>query len=259
MINNKHLEYRKKIIKELKRVLIDTENLNFLPTSELKTKYKDCFRKDFDTKTQSDKNLKKSRKAKARFNKKNSSKFALALNILKRYYYYHKQETIKLEINKKQVYKLILRDFNVKIESNEHLISLKENKALEPFKIRSIRKPRTRKGVKNDFRSKYKNYLQSDDWRKKREELFLERGKVCEKCGSKENIQVHHLRYRNLFNEKLEDLQVLCKPCHMEEHEIDENNKKPKHNYRSKEIIEVKRYKRNGVLIEKRITIKKGM
>lgn len=64
----------------------------------------------------------------------------------------------------------------------------------------------------------YDRYIKSSKWRKKREELFLERGKICEKCSSGDNIHVHHLHYDNLFDEKLEDLQVLCKECHRKEH-----------------------------------------
>jgi hypothetical protein len=75
---------------------------------------------------------------------------------------------------------------------------------------------------------KYKDYLQSDEWQKKRQQLFAERGKVCERCQSITNIQVHHKTYENIFNEKLSDLEVLCKICHENHHKRKETQPKKK-------------------------------
>jgi 5-methylcytosine-specific restriction endonuclease McrA len=61
---------------------------------------------------------------------------------------------------------------------------------------------------------KYAKYLMSAEWKAKREQLFELRGKQCEKCGSTKTIQVHHIHYRNIFKERMDDLQVLCKRCH---------------------------------------------
>jgi hypothetical protein len=66
--------------------------------------------------------------------------------------------------------------------------------------------------------SNYKKYLLSDKWQLKREKLFDVRGKICERCKSKKDIQVHHKTYKNIFNESLNDLEVLCKRCHMAHH-----------------------------------------
>ena len=78
--------------------------------------------------------------------------------------------------------------------------------------------------------NEYKEYLKSDKWKAKRESLFLHRGKRCERCGSVENIQVHHIHYRNIFVEELEDLMVVCKACHRKIHGFD----KPKVNTNKK-------------------------
>lgn len=64
----------------------------------------------------------------------------------------------------------------------------------------------------------YDKYIISSKWRNKREELFKIRGKICELCKSTSNIHVHHKTYKNLFNENMEDLQVLCKCCHSKVH-----------------------------------------
>lgn len=76
----------------------------------------------------------------------------------------------------------------------------------------------------------YKQYLKSDKWRLKRQEVFNRALKnansnnkhgVCEKCGYepfKPCLQVHHLSYDNIFNERLKDLILLCPYCHKEVH-----------------------------------------
>ena len=76
---------------------------------------------------------------------------------------------------------------------------------------------------------KYRNYLNSPQWQAKKQQL-LERSRkkagsdnifgVCERCGYKPwkpNLQVHHLTYERIYEEKLEDLILLCPKCHKEE------------------------------------------
>lgn len=72
----------------------------------------------------------------------------------------------------------------------------------------------------NERKKQYNKYIQSEDWKMKREELFEDRGKQCEKCGSINHLQVHHLTYENFGNESLEDLQILCRGCHLELHDL---------------------------------------
>jgi 5-methylcytosine-specific restriction endonuclease McrA len=81
----------------------------------------------------------------------------------------------------------------------------------------SLLKPMSVK-VQKVHKKQYEEYLKTTKWRNKREELFSLRGKKCEVCGSEKLIQVHHLTYKNIFNEPLEDLKVLCKNCHTEAH-----------------------------------------
>lgn len=66
---------------------------------------------------------------------------------------------------------------------------------------------------------RYSVYIESAAWRAKREKLFAARGKKCEYCKSTKNIQVHHLTYKRLGREWLQDLQVLCVTCHKAIHE----------------------------------------
>lgn len=56
------------------------------------------------------------------------------------------------------------------------------------------------------YRRLMKRVLERDDWR-------------CQKCGSLENLQVHHQILRSqLGNDSLDNLVTLCAHCHMAEH-----------------------------------------
>ena len=64
----------------------------------------------------------------------------------------------------------------------------------------------------------YQEYLQSPTWQHFKR-LALERAKYkCEKCGFKDQLDVHHLTYANLGKEKESDLRVLCRRCHKDAH-----------------------------------------
>jgi len=73
------------------------------------------------------------------------------------------------------------------------------------------------KSQKNKKRKRFKSkeeYYKSEEWKKIR--IFaLHRAKHrCQRCGASGVLQVHHSTYSNLYNEKPEDLEVLCKKCH---------------------------------------------
>ena len=56
----------------------------------------------------------------------------------------------------------------------------------------------------------YYKYLESHEWRQKREEVFIHHGKFCIACKTTTDLQVHHMTYQRVFNEKLRDLRVVC-------------------------------------------------
>ena len=65
----------------------------------------------------------------------------------------------------------------------------------------------------------YHEYLKSNDWKLKREEALDVYGKSCDVCYSeKDGLHVHHMTYKNIFNENMQDLQILCPSCHEKEH-----------------------------------------
>lgn len=64
----------------------------------------------------------------------------------------------------------------------------------------------------------YRAYLRSPEWRYRKYLVSLRSGGWCEWCGSRPARQTHHLSYRNLGHEPLEDLVDLCMGCHCKAH-----------------------------------------
>jgi len=66
---------------------------------------------------------------------------------------------------------------------------------------------------KNPFSSnEYDQYLKSEHWQDFSKKL-RDKYKQCIICGNKSE-HVHHLRYRNIWKENLDDVVVLCVGCH---------------------------------------------
>lgn len=83
-------------------------------------------------------------------------------------------------------------------------------------RIKKIRKPKKVKKVKR--KDRYNEYLKSKEWAIFRQKAFEHYGRACTKCGSKNNLHVHHETYKNIFKEEIEDVTILCEPCHEEVH-----------------------------------------
>ena len=73
----------------------------------------------------------------------------------------------------------------------------------------------------------YDKYMKSDAWAKKRAErlelddnkcVMCERPNGLQKDGVTPILQVHHISYKNLGNEPMEDLVSLCPSCHKRIH-----------------------------------------
>ncbi len=71
---------------------------------------------------------------------------------------------------------------------------------------------------KTDRQNKYQKYLLSEEWAMVRADMIMLNDGKCEECGSRKNLQVHHLTYKNLFHEEPGDLALLCSTCHMAAH-----------------------------------------
>lgn len=76
----------------------------------------------------------------------------------------------------------------------------------------------TNKIIKYPKQHWYHKYLKSPQWKYKHD-LIIERcNRLCEICKIDTATQVHHLHYKTIFNENLEDLIGICDNCHNLEH-----------------------------------------
>jgi 5-methylcytosine-specific restriction endonuclease McrA len=81
-------------------------------------------------------------------------------------------------------------------------------------------------------KNKYKDYLKSDEWADIRAVVIEIHGSICQSCLEKTRYpQIHHLTYKNLYNEEPEDLTLLCKKCHEKTHGIKKRIKYNKRNF----------------------------
>jgi 5-methylcytosine-specific restriction endonuclease McrA len=65
----------------------------------------------------------------------------------------------------------------------------------------------------------YRDYMSSMQWWAKKGEAIERAGHKCERCGATESLEVHHLTYDQLGDERPEDLLVVCPDCHRIEDE----------------------------------------
>jgi 5-methylcytosine-specific restriction endonuclease McrA len=89
----------------------------------------------------------------------------------------------------------------------------KDKSETDPLGWRDNRPGSVKKSEKKKFRSK-EEYYKSPEWEQVRVFAIHRANHRCQRCGSAGVLQVHHVTYDNLFNEKPEDLEALCKRCH---------------------------------------------
>lgn len=96
----------------------------------------------------------------------------------------------------------------------ELFINKHEILPLVPPKAKKPKKEKKHKSRKAD----YEAYIRSPEWQKFREKAFAALGRICSKCGSGKNLHVHHLHYMTFKRETIQDVAILCEPCHMDVH-----------------------------------------
>lgn len=110
----------------------------------------------------------------------------------------------------------LLRVSMDKIKANEHRFP-----GLKPYEIECIL---ILESIKEEDQShpyikRYRAYVRTRHWMIiKNKRLKLSNDK-CDICGSNNDLQVHHIRYKNLYDVDLDDLQAICKNCHYKHHE----------------------------------------
>lgn len=65
-----------------------------------------------------------------------------------------------------------------------------------------------------EFWQRYEEHINSDKWKAIRRKVLARCRNVCEGCGERTAVHVHHLTYKRLGNEMLFDLAAVCKQCH---------------------------------------------
>ncbi len=60
----------------------------------------------------------------------------------------------------------------------------------------------------------YQKYLQSTHWRKVKRDYAKQFKRVCYLCASEDNLELHHVTYERIGNERLTDVVYLCEICH---------------------------------------------
>lgn len=67
---------------------------------------------------------------------------------------------------------------------------------------------------------KYEDYLKSDHWKSLKARKVARNPKRCAICASPQNIDLHHLIYKNLYDVETRDLRWLCRRCHFKAHDL---------------------------------------
>jgi len=106
----------------------------------------------------------------------------------------------------------LLKDWDKEFKKRKKPKKHKRKKKRVELDIRQFGKKR--------LQIKYKNYIKSKWWNE-RKRLYYEKYKQkCAACGSRRNIGLHHISYKNLGYERDEDLVALCWRCHGSYHDI---------------------------------------
>jgi hypothetical protein len=107
------------------------------------------------------------------------------------------------------------------------------------------------------LKQRYEAHLNSPTWLGQKAEAFLHWGRFCSCCGSANDIQVHHLTYRNLIDCTADDLMPLCKPCHDAVHalpELDSMVHRPGNNMHKRRMVILRLKSPNAVTFEPLLT-----
>ena len=73
-------------------------------------------------------------------------------------------------------------------------------------------------GGAGGHRVQYQAVMQSAGWRRRRSQAIRQAGRRCQACGARGPLDVHHLSYAHLGEERPYELAVLCEACHQRAH-----------------------------------------
>jgi 5-methylcytosine-specific restriction endonuclease McrA len=67
--------------------------------------------------------------------------------------------------------------------------------------------------------NKYREYLQTPEWKKRRNKVIHKARRRCQICNAETRLNVHHRTYARRGNEDRGDLIALCESCHAKFHD----------------------------------------
>ena len=70
------------------------------------------------------------------------------------------------------------------------------------------------------YRFNKHQYLNSPEWKTKRQHMLKQTHYTCQMCGTQRNLHIHHISYKNLYREPDSDLAVVCANCHSHLHAV---------------------------------------
>jgi len=112
-------------------------------------------------------------------------------------------------------------------EYNEQLKLIKKMEFIEvneEQKAKVVKFCEAKRKENEENRIEYTEYLLSPEWEEIKKQMKARYGNKCELCGSTQDLEVHHLHYRNLGHEDLRDLLLLCHDCHINRIHYDKVN-----------------------------------
>jgi len=62
-------------------------------------------------------------------------------------------------------------------------------------------------------------HLGSDYWHQLKQKRTKIASGICERCGSAENLELHHIHYLSLGSEDIDDVRLVCRDCHQAIHD----------------------------------------
>ena len=81
-----------------------------------------------------------------------------------------------------------------------------------------ISRPNRKRTPQSDWSQAYQNHIDSPEWAVIRDQVRQRSCGLCEQCKEKPARHVHHLTYKRLGAEPLDDLLHLCLDCHQKRH-----------------------------------------
>jgi 5-methylcytosine-specific restriction endonuclease McrA len=84
----------------------------------------------------------------------------------------------------------------------------------EPRRLAEIAVHQKHLAIQCEEDRRYELYLQSPEWRRRRQRVLERDNYRCQGCGEQRATQVHHRTYQHIYREFLFELISLCDDCH---------------------------------------------